>query len=85
MSHVFLFFVCFFLQIGEASQWRVCYQRGLPRLVFYIELPVTETTGSTIFTLGTSKQRHCILQICIFAEGPNIGVILNFDLFAKLI
>ena len=28
--------VCFFvfLQSGEASQWRVCYQRGLPRLGF---------------------------------------------------
>ena len=22
-------------QSGEASRWRVCYQRGLPRLVFY--------------------------------------------------
>ena len=24
----------FFLQNGEANWWRVCYQRGLPRLVF---------------------------------------------------
>ena len=31
MSHVF--FVCFFGQCGEASCGRVCYQRGLPRLV----------------------------------------------------
>ena len=23
-----------FLQSGGTSQWRVCYQRGLPRLVF---------------------------------------------------
>ena len=30
--HIHLFFS--FLQAGEASQWRVCYQRGLPRLVF---------------------------------------------------
>ena len=22
-------------QSGEASRWRVCYQQGLPRLVFY--------------------------------------------------
>ena len=28
-----IFFVCFFLQIGEISWWRVCYQRGQPRLV----------------------------------------------------
>ena len=29
-------FFCFFLfgQSGEAYRWRVCYQRGLPRLVF---------------------------------------------------
>ena len=29
----FIFY--FFLQSGEASWWRVCYQRGLPRLVCY--------------------------------------------------
>ena len=32
MSHV-TFFLLFFLQSGEAYGWRVCYQRGLPRLV----------------------------------------------------
>ena len=26
----------FFLQSGGASLWRVCYQWGLPRLVFYL-------------------------------------------------
>ena len=31
MSHVFFCF--FFWQSGEAYRWRVCYQRGLPRLV----------------------------------------------------
>ena len=30
--HIILIF--FFLQIGKASRWRVCLQRGLPRLVF---------------------------------------------------
>ena len=34
VSHVmFLFFLFFFGQSGEAYRWRVCYQRGLPRLV----------------------------------------------------
>ena len=28
-----VFFLFLFLQIGGASWWRVCYQRGLPRLV----------------------------------------------------
>ena len=26
----------FFRQSGEAYPWRVCYQRGLPRLVFEV-------------------------------------------------
>ena len=30
--HIFFFF--FFGRNGEAYRWRVCYQRGLPRLVF---------------------------------------------------
>ena len=34
VSHV-IFFI-FFLQSGEAYRWRVCYQRGLPRLVFFL-------------------------------------------------
>ena len=39
VSNVFVFLVLFFIskKIGQcdgASQWRVCYQRGLPRLVF---------------------------------------------------
>ena len=29
MSHIYIFF----LQSGEISRWRLCYQRGLPRLV----------------------------------------------------
>ena len=33
----FQFFFGVFLQSGENSRWRVCYQRGLPRLVFNIE------------------------------------------------
>ena len=41
MSHVtchiifILFYFYFFLQSGEAYQWRVGYQRGLPRLVLF--------------------------------------------------
>ena len=39
MSHVtchtshFFYYLFFFGQSGEAYRWRVCYQRGLPRLV----------------------------------------------------
>ena len=32
----FFKFIYFFLgQLSEAYRWRVCYQRGLPRLVFF--------------------------------------------------
>ena len=34
VSHVTIFFLSFFGQSGEGHWWRVCYQRGLPRLVF---------------------------------------------------
>ena len=34
--HMWRFFFFFFWQSGGASRWRVCYQRGLPRLVIYI-------------------------------------------------
>ena len=37
MSHVtcHMYFLFFFGQSGEAYRWRVCYQRGQPRLVLY--------------------------------------------------
>ena len=40
VSHVtcHMSFVHFFLQSGRVSLWRVCYQRGLPRLVFRLFL-----------------------------------------------
>ena len=32
----FFYLIFFFGQSGEAQRWRVCYQRGLPRLVFQL-------------------------------------------------
>ena len=32
----FIIYIFFCGQIGGASQWRVCYQRGLARLVYFI-------------------------------------------------
>ena len=34
MSHFFIIIIIFFGQSGGVSCWRVCYQRGLPRLFF---------------------------------------------------
>ena len=37
MSHITISIIIFiiFLQSCEASQWRVCYQQGLPFFLFY--------------------------------------------------
>ena len=37
LSHV-IFSFFFFGESGEAYRWRVCYQRGLPQLVFFFGL-----------------------------------------------
>ena len=37
-NFIFLFIIFFLGQLGEAYRWRVCYQRGLPRLVFFSSL-----------------------------------------------
>ena len=38
MSHVIFFSPFFFGQSGEAIRWRVCYERGLPCLLFVVVL-----------------------------------------------
>ena len=44
----------FFLgQSGEAFGWRVCYQRGLPRLVYFV--------GNNIFVLDDIWVLHSML------------------------
>ena len=48
MSCVFLVFFCYFGISCEASQGRVCYQRGWPRLVF----------------INTNSNNSSVLQIC---------------------
>ena len=45
--HIFLL-IFFFFNIGEASRWRVCYQQGLPRLVFLNSLLSLVMATSTI-------------------------------------
>ena len=57
----------FFRQIGEAYQWRVCYQLGLPRLVFftytvslyeYFELPFLANICEV------QAQMICMILVC---------------------
>ena len=46
VSHVIFLF---YGQRGEAYRWRVCYQRGLPRLVYLVDLG--KTRGCSINTV----------------------------------
>ena len=74
MCHVSHFFF-FFLQFGEAYRWGVCYQRGLPRLVFNENTKNTEKTTRTRTgpqcqetqnTLKTIKTEKCRVKNNIF-------------------
>ena len=52
------FFLSFFGQSGGTSRWRVCYQRGLPRLVF------TQTVYTTIYQSAPVCTRiYCITVV----------------------
>ena len=59
-----IFFPFFSGQFDEAYRWRVCYQRGLPRLVFYWEQSIFNRPG----VAGAVLQSHLIL-IQLLIEG----------------
>ena len=53
VSHVtFIYFIFFFGQSGEAYRLRVCYQRGLPRLVFMIGDKFKTMSQRTVGAIG---------------------------------
>ena len=58
--YIHFFFICiFFWQSGGAIRWRVCYQRGVPRLVF-TPPPLLSTIVSKL-TKSLSLPSHCLL------------------------
>ena len=64
-----LFFYFFSGQSGEASWWRVCYQRGLPRLVHRAEqhqLCYSETAGISYLTHILSLQSDSLKYLGLF-------------------
>ena len=70
MSGVTCHLFFFFLQIGEARRWRVCYQRGRPRLVFsgYIECIVCIAYlgmhfESRVFCVFIMRNLMCIVYL----------------------
>jgi hypothetical protein len=49
-------------QSGEASRWRVCYQRGLPRLVLTCALFTSIKVGPGYLLVADSYYRSVIIQ-----------------------
>ena len=68
MSQFLFFYLCFFRHSGGASWWGVCYQQGLPRLVF------TERPCGPIQSNQIKVEHRC----CFFLE-----CIKSSSLFAK--
>ena len=65
--------VIFLFQSFGASRWRICYQRGLPHLVFYINwTEYLNICGCLIFTKWISK------YICT-PEMAWIGIQMRFE------
>ena len=43
-----IFFFSFFGQSGEASQWKVCYQQGLPGLAYVLKYNLDVFLGASV-------------------------------------
>ena len=63
--HIFLFI--FFRQSGKVYRWRVCYQRGLPRLVLIISPQEINDVQlmAPLVSHGLSYRAQCILSVDI--------------------
>ena len=61
MCQVYLIYY-FFLQRGEASPCRVCYQRGLPCLVFLLLTETLEFSSSHITATNQESNRNIIFD-----------------------
>ena len=71
MSQFFLFIFIFSRTKGEAYQWRVCYQQGLPRLVYpHLALWQTETGWSCTLRVPSTAQ---LQQVLFGSMGLHLG------------
>ena len=66
VSHVNFFNIIFLLS-GEPSRWRVCYQRGLPRLVFFWIL-------TAFFLKDKSRNLFKLVSVLLSAAVERVGV-----------
>ena len=65
------FFSFFFGQSGEAYRWRVCYQWGLPRLVYVLLLYLLPFVLCGAVNTAEEEDEFIILAIAtVFVEQP---------------
>ena len=55
-------------QSGGASRWRFCYQRGLPRLVFFLSLR---------FISGSFMHREILVSYVLASVGAGAGEVAS--------
>ena len=79
----FFYFYFFFGQSGEAYWWRVCYQRGLPRLVLFIDCMENRKSGHKSLTdpvepgLFFKQPRHSLTESVRKPFPPDLHNIIN--------
>ena len=77
----FKFYYFFFLfgQSGDAYRWRVCYQRGLPRLVLFYHL-----FQSCLHLFPSHHPIETTTQELASLPGNNISIEIGMGLKSKL-
>ena len=71
----------FFLQNGGDSRWKVCYQRGLPCVVFYIETLLRETHLTFKFFLLCNGEFQCVTRYLRFNTQGVVNNVSKFDMW----
>ena len=91
-SFFFFFFFLFFGQSGEAYRWRVCYQRGLPRLVFLWNMSLSRTLRFPIFSkswcgnnLTGRRRQRCTVWYKWMSQGRQVCILVNLYLLHQII
>ena len=76
--------IFFVLQSGEASRWRVYYQRGLPHLVSFGMSDVGEQcTNSELGCYSAAKYTHGCSLALFFKICPKSSTFLNAIIVVK--
>ena len=77
----FLFIFFFFGQSGEAYRWRVCYQRGLPRLVLMKQSHGPKVSGCPECPYMVASQIHIQYMRGVKTNGSFLFLVCEEHLF----